>query len=81
MRFSVICNLIAHSWFENERTTVFELCAKLTFKAKENVALCAPVVSKVPRRVFDHSDSNIAKLACTPDSFARFAAVINRFDG
>ena len=54
--------MIAHPWGQHEGPTVSQLGMQFAFKAEKDVSFYAPVISKVPGGIFDHSDANIAKL-------------------
>src|SRR5512144_2702453 len=62
VRFCIVCHLVAHAGFQRERSSVLELGVKLAFRAKEYVALDAPVISEVARRVLNHTHANTAEV-------------------
>jgi len=66
MRPSIVGDLIAHAWFENEHPTVLELSVQLTLETQKNVSFHAPVVCQVTRRILDHPDSDIAEVLGAP---------------
>jgi hypothetical protein len=44
--------LVTHAWLEREFAAVFEFGMKLPLSAKKYVALGAPMINKMARRVF-----------------------------
>jgi hypothetical protein len=66
MWLSIVGDLIAHAWFENELPTVLELGVQLALETQENVPFHAPVVSQVTRRILDHADADAAEVLGTP---------------
>lgn len=49
MGFSVIRNLVTYSRFQDEVPSVLKLGMQLTFQAKKDMPLGAPVIGKIAR--------------------------------
>jgi hypothetical protein len=77
MRLGIISNLIAHPWFENEHSAIFELGVQLAFKTQEDVSFHAPVISKVAGRIFNHPDTDAIEVLGSPVSSPRLSFVFN----
>lgn len=80
MRFRVIRDLIAHSRFQCEFSTVFEFGDEFALNAQQDVTFDAPVIGKIPRRVLDHAHPDIAKVPGTPVSQSGFALMLGGFN-
>ena len=80
MRLRVVGDLIAHSRLEREGSAICQFGIELSFRAQKDMALHAPVIRKVSRRVLDHSNSDIAELACPPVGFARLTWMFGSWD-
>src|SRR5215471_16486635 len=71
VRLVRVGNLVAHPRPQHEAPPVLELRLELPLQHEEHVALPAPVVGQVPRRVLDHSDPDSADLTDAPRGRAR----------
>ena len=72
----MIRDLIAIAGLQSELAPVFEFGVELAFSAEQNVAFDTPMICKVPRCVFNHSDPDIAKFLSAPIRHSRFALVL-----
>ena len=54
----IVRDLIAHARHQYERSAIFELCMQLPFETQKDVALRAPVIRDIARRVLHHADAN-----------------------
>ena len=75
MRLSAVGHLVTHAWRQNNTAPVLELGVQFTREAEQDVALVAPMIRNIAGRVFDHSHSDIAKVASPPVIKARFTLV------
>src|SRR5262249_37204195 len=66
MRISSVGHLVAHAGLERERAPIREIGVQLAVHAEDDVALLAPMVGNVARRVVDHPDANLTELARAP---------------
>ena len=57
VRFRVVRHLVTHPGPQYEAPAIGELGVQLSVEAQQDVSLAAPVVRKVPRRIFHHSDT------------------------
>ena len=80
MRVGAIGDLIAHARPEREGTPILEIGRQFAVNAKENVALVAPVIGDIARRVIDHPNADIAELLGPPCRNAGIALVGCRLD-
>src|SRR4051812_24811678 len=80
MRLGIVCHLVTHAWPQHELAAVLELGVQLAFDAKQDVALTAPMIRQVARRVLDHSHPNAAELPRAPVRHASVAGVLGRLD-
>src|SRR5437763_15193157 len=81
MRLRVIRYLIADPRSKLKAPAIAQLRFHGAGEAKEDVSLFTPVVRAIPRRVFDHANTNGTELLRTPQRHAGFAGVLGRFDG
>ena len=80
MRLRIICDPIARSRAQSEDAAIFEFCIELACDAKQDVALAAPVVGLVPRRMLDHANAKFPELLGAPPGHALFALVFRSPD-
>ena|ERR1017187_4229131 len=76
--FATVADLITHSRTKNLHAAVFQLGVQLTLQTQKHVALFAPVIRQVARRVIDNSDANISELPCTPIRYTLFSCMCDR---
>ena len=81
MRFGIVRNLVAHARSERECSAVLQLRVKLAFNAQEHVALHAPVIGDIARRVLDHPDADRSERPRAPVRAAALARMFGGFDG
>jgi len=78
VRLRAIGDLIAHPRSEGELAAVRKFRLELAGKAKHYMALLAPVVGTILRRILDHANADGAELSCAPSSDSRLTAVFRR---
>src|SRR5688572_21198024 len=81
MRFGVVGDLIAHSRFQRERATVFQLGVQLPFDAEKDVTLGAPMIGEVARRVFDDPYADVPESERAPVGAATFTSMFGWLNG
>ncbi len=81
MGLCAVCNLVAHAWREYEFAAIFEFGVEFAFDAQQYVALYAPMISEIARRVLDHADAKVAKGPCLPISETVVASMVGSLDG
>ncbi len=81
MRLRLIGDLITHARGERELPAIGQFRVELAFEAEQNVAFHTPMIGEVARRVFQETDSDIAKLTGAPKCFAGGAWMLGHFDG
>lgn len=79
MCFRVIPHLVAHSRAQNRNTASVHVRVKLPFQTKQNMALVAPMVGKIPSGVFDHPHANVSEIPRAPNGSAGFSRIGYRF--
>ncbi len=80
VRVGSIGHLVAHARLERERAAVLEIGVQFAVDAKKDVALLAPMVGDVTRRVVDHPHADLAELPGAPGRRSGFAAMRGRLD-
>lgn len=81
MGFGLVGDLVAHAGLEQKLPTVFEFSIELALEAKQDVALGAPMVGQVPRRIFHHPHANVSELLGAPIRGSSDAFVFGGLDG
>jgi len=81
MRLGAISHLVAGSGLQHELSAIGEFGVKLAFQAEQDVALRAPVVGQIARRVIDHPNPDGSELTGSPGGDAPFPGMLNRLDG
>jgi hypothetical protein len=76
MGFGIVRNLIAHTRLKNKFPAISELKMQLTFQAQQNVPFRAPVISKIPGRIFNQPNPNIREVPRPPISGTGLALVL-----
>src|SRR5205085_5631530 len=76
----VVSYLIAHAGRKLERSPVFQVGDELAIDAEDDVALAAPVISDVARRIVDQPHADLAELPGPPGGDAGVALVRRRRD-
>ena len=77
MRLCRISHLITHPRGQNKFAPIGELGVQFTFDAKQDVTFTAPVISCVTRAIFNHADTDLAKLLCAPVRHPRVALMFS----
>ncbi len=80
MGFCMVSHLVTHAGLEDKFSAIFQFCMQLTFEAKQDVPLAAPMVRQVACRVFDHANPDVAKMLCAPVSNASCSRVLGSID-
>lgn len=80
MRFRVVRNVVTHARFECELATILKFSVKLASNAQEEVALNAPVIREIARRVLDHANAHRVEVLGTPIGHAPLTAVLCSLD-
>ena len=84
MRLGVVGDLIADARCQAERAAIGEPGFKLPFQAQQDMAFDTPMVRRIAGRVLDHTDADVAKMACAPvraPSIAGMLSIIERAAG
>ncbi len=68
MWFGIIGNLVASTWGEDKFPSISKLGVQLPFQAVQEMALGAPMISKVTGAVFHQSDADVIELTGVPQS-------------
>ena len=79
MCLGVVTDLVAHARRQGEVAAVLQFGVQLSFQAKQDMALVAPVVGKVAGAVLDLSNPYLAKLASAPVCRTCFTWMRDRF--
>src|SRR5579862_974971 len=66
MRPVVVGYLVAHARLQRERTSIIEVRGEFAFQTKDDVALAAPVIGNIARRVVHKPHPNVAELPRPP---------------
>src|SRR5262245_41367598 len=69
-------HLIALAGLQHHGAAVGQLGVKLAFQHQEHVALLAPVVGEIARRVLDHAHADIVEIARAPVGLAGLAGML-----
>src|SRR5437868_12833319 len=69
----VVGHLIAHAGRKLERAPVLQVGDEFAIDAEDDVALGAPVIGDVARRIIDEPDADLAELPGTPGGDAGVA--------
>ena len=81
MGLGLVGYLVAHAGLEQELPAIFEFSIELALEAKQDVALGAPMVGQVPRRIFHHPHANVPKLLGAPIRGSSDTFVFGGLDG
>ena len=81
MGFRIVGDLITHAGRQNKFPAILQLRMQLSLKAKQNMALFAPMVRQVARRVFDQAHPDRAKILGSPIGGTGLAAMFHWRDG
>ena len=66
MGLGLVGHLVAHAWLEQKLPAIFELGVQLSLEAKQDVALGAPMIGQVTRRVLHHPHPDVPELLRAP---------------
>ena len=66
MRLRAIGDLVAHAGLEDVVSSILQLRGQFALNAEENVALVAPMVGLVARRILQQAHADVAELAGPP---------------
>ena len=80
MRLSVVCDLVAYSRLKREGSSICQFGLELSFRAEKDMALHAPVISKVSTRVLDHSNSDGVEVTGPPAGLACLSWMLGSWD-
>ena len=80
MGFGVIGNLVADARREDEYASVSKPRLQFTIQTEQDVTLLAPMIGQVIRRVFNHPDTDGAKLLRTRQGRSGNPVVSRRLD-
>ena len=80
MGFCMVSHLVTHAGLEDKFSAIFQFRVQLTFEAKQDVPLAAPMVSQVACRVFDHANADVAEMLRAPVSCATVSLVLGSVD-
>src|SRR5262249_53608099 len=80
MGFGVVGDLVAHARAQDEGAAVAQLRVQLAFDAQQDVALHAPVIREIARRVLHHAHADPAEVPGAPVRRAALAAVLRGLD-
>src|SRR5204863_3326566 len=69
-------HLVALALLEHNGTAVGQLGMQLAVQHQEDVALLAPMVGEIARRVLDHAHANVVEVARAPVGLAGLAGVL-----
>src|SRR5262245_19412648 len=80
MRLGLVGHLVADAGREHVPAAVHGLGLEPSFQAEEDVALVAPVVGQIPRRVLDEPHPDVPELPRPPDRLAGHPGILGRLD-
>lgn len=80
MSLGAICDLIADTGAELEAASVVKFGFHLASEAQENVALLAPMVGSIARRILDHAYPNWAEILRAPQRDTGLSGMLRGFD-
>lgn len=80
MGFRIVRNLVTNARREDKLATVRKLRLQFALQAQQYVTLLAPVIGQVVRRVFNHPDTDCAKLLRPPESHPGLAVMTRGLD-
>jgi len=80
VQLGIVRDLVAHPRLEDERPPVLELGVELALQTEQDVALHAPVIRNVTRRVLDDANPNARKRSGLPVRPPCFALVLGSLD-
>src|SRR6266850_2139261 len=71
-----IGHLVALALPEHDGTAVGQFGMQLAFQHQEHMALLAPMIGEIARRVFDHAHADVVEVAGAPVGLAGLAGVL-----
>ena len=80
MRLGIVSDLIAHAGGKHKFSSILQFRVQFSFEAQQNMALAAPMISKIARRIFNLAHPKTSESFCLPISKTRIAFVFSPFN-